>query len=228
MPRNASPGRPPLPLARILATALEILDAQGAEGLTMRRLAEALGSGTATLYRHFASREDLISQVVDQVFAEMHDDARSAGELRWQDVCRGLAHQMFAVLGRHPGAARLLVDAPPVGPNAMIQRERSLAVLLASGFAPRIAARTYATLARYVLGFAMQLTHDLDAAPPDAFRGLDQAAFPATFALAAALPVSLEEEFSFGLDLMLEGLAVLQTLPGEPQPGEGQEIVDPF
>jgi len=192
----------------------------------MRRLAEGLGSGTATLYRHFASREDLLSQVVDQVFAEMHNDAWSTGELGWQDLCRGLAHQMFVVLGRHPGAARLLVDAPPVGPNAMIQRERSLAILLASGFAPRIAARTYATLARYVLGFAMQLTHDLDAAQPDAFRGLDQAAFPATYALAAALPVSLNEEFSFGLDLMLEGLAVLRALPREPHPSDNVNIFD--
>lgn len=208
---------------RILAVALQLLDEQGAEALTMRRLAEALSSGTATLYRHFASREDLVAQVVDQVFAEMREGPSREplggdGELKWQNACRELAHHMFVVLGRHPGAAKLLVDVPPMGPNAMKQRERSLAILLASGFEPRMAAKTYATLARYVLGFAMQLT----SAPGEdqhRFVGLDAARFPATHALASVLPVSLEEEFWFGLELMLEGLGALRARPG-PSPSQ--------
>ena len=208
---------------RILAVALQLLDEHGAEALTMRRLAEALSSGTATLYRHFASREDLVAQVVDQVFAEMRDEPSGellgGGELRWQNACRDMAHHMFVVLGRHPGAARLLIDVPPTGPNAMNQRERSLAILLASGFEPRMAARTYATLARYVLGFAMQLT----SAPGEEqhlFAGLDAARFPATHALASALPVSLEEEFFFGLELMLKGLGALRARPGPSPPDD--------
>lgn len=224
MSGKIAPGRPPVPLERILAVALRLLDEQGAEALSMRRLAEALGSGTATLYRHFASREDLVAQVIDQVFAEMHADPpserRGGGELGWQNACRDLARHMFVVLGRHPGAARLLVDVPPMGPNAMNQRERSLAILLASGFEPRMAARTYATLARYVLGFAMQLSNASDE-EQDLFVGLDPARFPATHALASALPVSLEEEFFFGLELMLEGLGALRARPdAQPNPSD--------
>lgn len=224
MPAKAAPGRPPVPLDRILAVALQLLDEQGAEALTMRRLAEALSSGTATLYRHFASREDLVAQVVDQVFAEMREGTacERLGELEWQSACRGLAHHMFLVLGRHPGAARLLVDVPPMGPNAMKQREHSLAILLASGFEPRMAAKTYATLARYVLGFAMQLSSTLGE-DQHLFVGLDAARLPATHALASVLPVSLEEEFLFGLELMLQGLGVLRPgsapdAPHDPSP----------
>src|SRR2546430_1768414 len=62
------PGRPCLPLDRIVATALRIVDEQGADALSMRSLAQALDSGTATLYRHFANRAELIAQVVDRVF----------------------------------------------------------------------------------------------------------------------------------------------------------------
>jgi len=204
-----------------LAVALQLLDEQGAEALTMRRLAEALSSGTATLYRHFASREDLVAQVVDQVFAEMREGTSCAlpggGAQEWQKACRGLAHHMFLVLGRHPGAARLLVDVPPMGPNAMKQREHSLAILLANGFEPRMAAKTYATLARYVLGFAMQLSSTLGE-DQHLFVGLDAARLPATHALASVLPVSLEEEFLFGLELMLEGLGVLRAGPDPDAP----------
>lgn len=180
----------------------------------MRSLAQRLNSGTATLYRHFKSREDLIAQVVDRLFEEMDTPAAGIKEASWDQACRLLAHRMFDILSHHKNAAQLLLKSLPSGSNAVAQRERSLALLLDNGFAPPLAARAYATLARYVLGFAIQITDPVVSSEDDTgqtalFHTLDSAVFPATFAVANELPIPLEDEFSFGLDLMIEGLKAL-------------------
>jgi AcrR family transcriptional regulator len=209
-----SPGRPAVPLDRILATALQIVDEEGAEALSMRTLAQRLASGTATLYRHFTNRSALVTCVVDRVFGEAELDERALSELSWDQACQTVARAMFDTLGRHPNLAPLLVEQMPVGPNAMVLRERCLAVLLRGGFPPGVAARAYATLARYVLGFAAQLTGPGDAVERERMsahlHGLEPADFPATLAVADSLPVPLQDEFTFGLELIVDGLRRLR------------------
>jgi AcrR family transcriptional regulator len=207
-----SPGRPPVALDRIVTTALRVVDEQGADALSMRTLAQRLNSGTATLYRHFSGRADLIAHVVDKMFGtiEIELDVAALSALPWQDACKTAAHSMFDVLRRHRNVTPLLAGDVPTGPNALAAREQLLAFLLDSGFSPALAARSYATLARYVLGFAMQLDNshgDLgDAKLAQIFHDLDPGQFPATVAVADSLPVPFEEEFAFGLDLIVDGL----------------------
>ncbi len=140
-------------------------------------------------------------------------DFQAASEMGWEQARLTIANHMFEALSRHGNVASLLIERPPVGPNAMAIREACLAVLLKHGFSPHTAARAYATLARYVLGMAIQLPSSPDqyGAADDAevsatFQQLDPARFPSTVALAAKLPVSLNEEFEFGLQLILAGL----------------------
>jgi TetR/AcrR family tetracycline transcriptional repressor len=204
-----SPGRPPVPRDRIIDTALRIVDEHGADALSMRALAQELNSGTATLYRHFANRSQLIAHVVDRVFGEVQVDSEKLATLGWQQACKSVAQSMFDVLLRHPNVAPLLVEEVPVGPNALAQRERLMAILLDNGFAPELAARSYATLARYVLGFAIQLADRSilqDTRLAGLFHELDPQFFPATVTVADHLPVPLEDEFTFGLDLIVDGL----------------------
>jgi AcrR family transcriptional regulator len=211
---SRSRGRPALPPDRILAAALELVDEQGADALSMRSLAQRLGSGTATLYRHFGSRSELVALVVDRMIGEI--DMRSIASLPWQQACMSFAQSMFDALGQHGNVASLLIGHVPVGLNALAQRELVLSVLLDNGFAPAAAAHAYATLARYVLGFAIQLsgstsaTAEGDAAVAAAFHQLDPSRYPATVAVADELPVPLEEEFEFGLRLIVAGLERLQ------------------
>jgi len=208
-PPGRSRGRPALPLDRILAAALELVDEQGADALSMRSLAQRLGSGTATLYRHFADRSELVALVIDHILGEV--DAQSVVESSWQQACISFAQHMFDALGRHGNVASLLVDYTPVGPNALANRELCLSVLLDNGFAPTAAAHAYATLARYVLGFAIQLSaspaSDAHEAELSAvFHQLDPSRFPATVSVADDLPVPLQDEFAFGLQLIVAGL----------------------
>ena len=204
-----SRGRPRVPLDRIIATAVALLDEEGADALSMRNLAQRLDSGTATLYRHFTGRPQLVAQVIDSVLAEAHVDDAALDAMTWQQACEALAHNLFDVFRRHPHVAPLLVEKIPTGPNAMAQREQTIALLLKSGFAPPLAAQACATLARYVLGFATQLSPpDTDAADRDmVWQTLDPQAFPATVSVADHLPVPLEQEFAFGLELLIKGLS---------------------
>jgi TetR/AcrR family tetracycline transcriptional repressor len=204
-----SPGRPPVPLDQIVATALQIVDEEGADALSMRMLAQRLESGTATLYRHFANRSDVIARVVDRVFGEVEFSAEELAAKGWQRACESFARAIFEVLRHHPNVTPLLSEQEPIGPNAMAQRERLLAVLLDNGFTPQLAARSYATVARYVLSFAIQLTGRQfdDAKLAGHFDTLDPQAFPATLTVADYLPVPLDEEFALGLKLIVDGLA---------------------
>ncbi len=208
--KRRSPGRPPIPLDRIVTTALKIVDDDGADALSMRTLAQRLDSGTATLYRHFAGRADLVAHVVDMVFGSVEIDAAKLRAMTWQDACKTAVHSMFNVLRSHPNVAPLLAEGAPIGPHALATREALIAVLLANGFPPPLAARSYATLARYVLGFAIQLSGangDLDdAGLAQVFRDLDPRMFPATVTVADHIPVPLDDEFAFGLELILDGL----------------------
>jgi AcrR family transcriptional regulator len=157
-------------LERIVATALQIVDEEGADALSMRTLAQRLGSGTATLYRHFDNRAALVAHVVDRMFGVLELNGDELLAMGWERALRTVAHTMSDALARHPNAARLLVEQIPLGPNAMALREHSVAVSLGSGFPPRVAAYAYATLARNVLGFAYRPTGTVTQDSPTTHR----------------------------------------------------------
>ena len=195
-----------------METALRIVDEDGADALSMRSLAQRLDSSTATLYRHFGGRPDLIAQVIDRMFGEAGLSTRELGATSWQQACRTVAQQMFEVLRRHGNVARLLLGQVPMGPNAMALREGMLAMLLENGFEAELAALSYATLGRFVLGFAIETSApepEDGAASSAQFGRVDPERFPATAAAAGAgaLGVPIEDEFAFGLELLLQGLS---------------------
>ena len=202
-PAMRRPGsRQPLDPESILTAALDIIDTHGAEALTMRALATHLESGTTTLYRHFQNRAALIAAVTDRVLGRVNSDAPSG---TWQQVCKFLAQQLFDTLAAHPNVAPLLVEQPPKGPARLAPREQFLAVLLRDGFTPHTAGRLYGTLSHYVLGFAVQLRAHAEVMSTLDISGADPVRFPATATTVASgvLPMTIAEEFTYGLDLIL-------------------------
>lgn len=208
-PAGRKRGRPAVPLDRILSAAIDLVDEEGPDALSMRSLAQRLESGTATLYRHFANRSELLALMVDRLLGEVELDADTVRAMPWQQACASFVQSMFDALGRHGNAAPLLSEHVPTGPNALAHRELILSILLDNGFPPMSAAHAYATLARYVLGFGFQLSRsatERDAELTAAFHELDPRRYPATIAVADDLPVPLEVEFAYGLRLILAGL----------------------
>ena len=189
------PGRPKLPIERIVGTALLLVDESGADALTLRSLAARLGSSTATLYRHFPGRDELVRAVVDSMFAEVALTEQSLAGMHWDAALLDVAGRMFDVLERHRKAAPLLLEEWPTGTHAVMVREMCLSALRASGFEPGEAVRVYATVARFVLGFGVQASA-ARLAPVPSMPG------------SSIGSVALKEEFEYGLHLMVDGLRI--------------------
>lgn len=195
-------------LDRIVDAAMDLVDEQGGEALSLRAVAQRLGSSTATLYRHLDGRAELVGLVVDEVLGEALVDESVLAAAGWEDACRMLAVAMFEALSRHRRSVSLMTERTPVGPNMMALRELSVSTLLHHGFTPETAARFSVTLTRYVLGFAMQFRDDKSASGSLVASGApDPARYPGISAVASYWPIPLEEEFRFGLDLLVLGLA---------------------
>jgi AcrR family transcriptional regulator len=215
-------GRPPADVGRIIDVALKLLDEVGVQALTLRMLADALESGTATLYRHFASKDELLAHVVDRILGEVRLTPDAVEAPSWREAAAVGAEAFYETLRRHPHALPLLVAQVPVGPNGLRSRERILGLLIAFGFPVDLAAHAFTAIGHYVVGFAIQQHGPGSARPEDEhqlgdyYRSLAPDAYPATTAAAQHLTgVPLREEFRFGLDLLLDGLEGVMRARGD-------------
>ena len=218
-PTVARRGRPPVDLSRVVAEALELVDEVGVPAFTMRLLADRLNSGTATLYRHFAGKEEIMVHVLDLVLGEVEvAEAGLAGQ-SWQEAATLASAQFYLVLRRHPNVLPLLVSRIAVGPNGLANRERVLRLLLAHGFGPDLAARAFLAIGHYVVGFAIQQHSPgvADTEAEDLSGSLDAETFAAVTTTAPFLHGrSLDEEFHFGLGLLLIGLDHVRSRSTDP------------
>ena len=112
MSRGASTRRKRGELTRdgLVNAALEVIDREGLDRLTMRRLAQHIGCGTMTVYGHIWDRDDLLTAVLERLLAEI-DFHYEPGDT-WADVLRRAAGTYFAMVQRHPGAFRLIAYTP--------------------------------------------------------------------------------------------------------------------
>jgi AcrR family transcriptional regulator len=215
-----------MPVDRVVAAALEMVDEVGPGEFSMRLLAKQLRSSTATLYRHFASKDEILVHVVDHVLGEIPRHLPYlAATARWQERLAAGAEALFRTLKEHPKVAPLFADHIPLSPRGLAGREAAISSLLAGGFAPEVAARAYTVVGRYVIGFAGQLRDSSTTGPEedqeiqDFYRSLDPGHYPATLSAAEFLPSSLDDEFRFGLNLIIDGLSRHLPECAEQSPG---------
>jgi AcrR family transcriptional regulator len=146
---------------QIVTEALRLLDTEGVDALSMRKLAAGLGVGTTSLYWHVANRDELIDLVIDEVYGELElprtDEARG-GDDDWRDAARRLAHSIRSTTLRHPWVVSMLdrlVGATFLGPNLAKATERMFALFEGAGFELREAERALNTMISYVFGVAI-------------------------------------------------------------------------
>lgn len=127
-PASSRPGRTPTRSRREIAeAAVALADRDGLGAVTMRSVAQSLGTGAASLYRYLDTRAELVALMVDEVNGEFElhgPDGRS-----WEDQMLDLAHEARALYRRHPWLVDALGTTPALGPNGCAYLDHSLAVL---------------------------------------------------------------------------------------------------
>ncbi|WP_247829072.1 TetR/AcrR family transcriptional regulator [Arthrobacter antioxidans] len=199
---------------RVVVEAVRLADREGVDGLSMRRLANALGAGAMSLYHYVASKEELLDAMIDIVFEEIELPPEDAD---WQSAIRRRAVSARQVLTRHPWAIGLMESRTSPGPANLRHHEAVTACLRRAGFSVLMATHANWLLDSLVYGYALQeagLPFDtadefadmgedvyLPQLPPDEFPYLNESA-----AALVAADYDPAEEFIFGLDLALAAL----------------------
>jgi len=209
--------RQPLTRDRVLAGAIAVADAGGLEALTIRSLADALGVKPMAIYHHVARKDAILAGMIDAVFAEI---ALPPSDMDWRAAIRVRAGSARDVLRRHPWAIGLMDSRREPGPSTLRHHEAVIGTLQAGGFPIEVVGHAYSLLDSYTYGFVVQeatLPLDVEDGPgaAEAFLDvLDAAEYPNLAGLAAEVASGsgdgADDEFAFGLELVLDGLERLR------------------
>lgn len=204
--------RTPLNRERVLDAGIALADAEGVDALTMRGLGGALGVEAMALYNHINNKEDLLNGMLDRVACEIElpDDT-----LDWRDYARSRAISAHTVFLRHRWVAALWTARITLGPARMRYMDGALRSLREAGFSPDLLDRTYHAIENHIVGHTLQAMGfpleptEMQAIGEQFLRTFPTHQYPD---LAAHIQHHLDhtdtdDEFEFGLDLILDGLA---------------------
>ncbi|RBM19722.1 TetR/AcrR family transcriptional regulator [Streptomyces sp. PT12] len=188
----------------IVRTASDLGDRDGADAMSMRRIAAELGCDPMALYRHFANREALLDAVADLALGDVPSpDA----ELPWEERVFATADAIRTAALRHPGIAAHVAARPPMGANGRRIAVGLVTALVTSGLPPATAVRCLQTLVAYL---ASSLAMAVRAGARDErweqvramLDGLPGSHMPG----GELFVVGSEEQFRFGLRLLMAGI----------------------
>ncbi len=213
MPR---PKREPLTRERIIEAALNIMDDEGLEAVTMRRIGRELGVEAMSLYNHVEDKDDILDGVARMVMGKFRTLEPSDD---WRADAREAAHEWRRVLLIHPSVIRLFAERnkPIEDADGVRPMETALDIIRRAGVSVRDAVQAFHAFGGYIMGFVM-MEHGLMLAPeqpdPDQILAqqrlaamLDVGDFPRMLeALPYFMECSSDQQFEYGLDLMIRGL----------------------
>lgn len=151
--------RPPLSTGLIVAAAVQFVEEQGLDSLTMRKLGAVLGVEAMSLYRYVAGREELLDAMVDYLIEEVSEaEVRKTAYNGWQDFVQRLAHGVRGVARRYPHTFPLVASRPPEAPwlrpplRSVEWVEMFLSGLVDEGFSDEAAVAAYRGFSSFLLG----------------------------------------------------------------------------
>ncbi|MEV0624006.1 TetR/AcrR family transcriptional regulator [Nonomuraea sp. NPDC050404] len=149
--------QPQLSREQIVAEALKLLDEEGIDALSMRRLGSRLGSVATAIYWHVATKDDLVELVIDEIYAEAWLPEDRVDPAEWRQTIFNVAHSLRSVIHRHPWVASApgLAGLGGLGPNLTGIAERLLGVFVDAGFTLREADHCLNAVFGYVMGIAV-------------------------------------------------------------------------
>lgn len=205
--------REPLTRERVISTALRIMDEEGLESVTMRRIGRELGVEAMSLYNHVSDKDDILSGICEHVLA----DFRVPDAEDWAEAARLGAREYRRLLREHPNVITLMIGQKGAftNPESLRGYEFALDVFARAGLTGAEGVKAFHAFGGYIMGsvmFELGLTiGDDDEQPTQAHQDLARLAGMADLPrLREALPHFIEcdddEQFEFGLDLLIEGL----------------------
>ncbi len=218
--------RPALTREEIVAAAMDIADREGAEAVSMRRIAQVLHAGAMSLYWHLASKEHLLELMLDELFAEIVVPEPTGD---WSADLREQARSMRAVFLRHKWATDFIGARPALGPNTLRNLDKMLAILDGLAIDMATAMNILQTVGTYVSGAVIREFQEIRTQREEERYGADWPEFQGklsawTRRLAETgmfdhflkmlnddvdpdAEDTRDERFEFGLDCVLEGIA---------------------
>lgn len=200
----------PLSRESIVAAALELVDDDGLEALTVRRLAERMGVTMMAMYWHVRDKAQLLDLVGEALLAEIDLPERTED---WQSDLRALLMEARSALRRHPNAASLAFGRARYGPSGLALFERLLAILTDAGFGIEHVGSAYMALYTVLRGnWSSERSAALDGGDLAAYRdylaSLPRDRFPLTVSIGPALfRADPGQFFDYAVDAMIAGLA---------------------
>ena len=205
-----------------MKAALHVLDADGLEGFSMRRVAEQLDTGAASLYWHVGSKDGLLDLILEEVIAEQVDVIPDPDPEKWRDQLKEFARTMRRTILSHRDIVEISIGRVPMGPNALLLSERVLAIMRAGDVPDGLAVQSYLLLMSAINGFTMDEAGWADDEEESGTPAVDEIAqmvrgyleslprdrFPNLTEVAESFAVSDQDaRFELMLDLFVEGLA---------------------
>ena len=218
-PRSATAAKSDLSRAAIVERALSVMDAEGPDAVTIRRVAQEFGVTPMALYWHVANKDELLAAMGDALLAEVTPPVATGS---WSTQLRWVVEALIRELSKHPAAAELVFPRILVNESGLRVTEFTLALLEDAGFTREQAA----DLARMGLQTAMMLVTQLPGAESQAARdqreallaekrahveSLSQELYPHVRAAVGPLTDCEDEPayYAFGIDLYIEGAQAL-------------------
>jgi AcrR family transcriptional regulator len=201
-------GREPIGLTRekIRKEALKIIDAEGLDAFSTRKLGRALGCEAMAIYWHFPSKEALLDAVVDELVAGV-GRVTTSGTADWVAALRGVAHAYRDLARKHPRAFPLVATRTFATAATYAFLESLFALARENGIDDRTTARFFRAVSSYCSGFALnELAARAEQKNPDA--PAVRAGFERVSAVSRWLaPRHADDLFEFGLEVLLDALA---------------------
>ncbi|WP_242911297.1 TetR/AcrR family transcriptional regulator [Actinomadura terrae] len=211
---------PPLTRERIVAEAVALLDEEGAARLTMRRLAERLGTGSTTLYWHVKTKDDVLELALDAIFGDVPVPPPGP---EWRTGVVALMSGWRAAMLAHPWSAAVLGGRPLLGPNVLARTDRLYGALAAAGLGgARLAGAAHA-IANYVIGSALMevgARGGADERDADGYLARVRDRYPHLAEHGRLHGDGWDAAFAQGLEYLLDGVG----RPGSAARPEAQEL----
>jgi AcrR family transcriptional regulator len=205
------PQRPPLTRERIVRTALRIMDTEGLDAVSMRRIGRELGVEAMSLYNHVRDKDDILEGVKELVMGEFDMGPRSGN---WKNDARMAARAWRDLLRAHPNVITLMTAAtrPMLSPEALRPSEVAFDILRRAGLDDAETARAFCAFGGYIMGYVLMEAGTMGGGSEAADVAEVLASLPrdelprACDVLPHLLSADRDERFEYGLDLLLAGL----------------------